>query len=46
MTWTFTEDHFDGWGTVPAGTIAEARRTIVWTPRGQLPSGDYPRSEF
>lgn len=46
MTWTFTEDHFDGWDTIPAGTVWEMPRTIVWTPRGQFPSGDYPPSEF
>ena len=42
MRWTFTEDHFDGFGVTPAGTIYEGRRTIVWTPRGRFPSSEYP----
>jgi hypothetical protein len=48
MRWTFTEDHDDGSGfdPIPAGTVAEMPRTIVWTPRGQFPSGDYPPSDF
>lgn len=33
MRWTFTEDHFDGDFTVPAGTVWENPRTIVWTDR-------------
>jgi len=43
---TFTKDHFDGWDWYPAGTVFEDDRTIVWTPRGQFPSGDYPPSDF
>jgi hypothetical protein len=48
MRWTFTEDHDDGSGDppIPAGTVWEMPRTIVWTPRGQFPSGDYPPSDF
>jgi hypothetical protein len=43
---TFTEDHFDGEDWYLAGTVVEFNRTIVWTPRGQFPSGDYPPSDF
>lgn len=48
MRWTFTEDHDDGSGLPPilAGSVFEGTRTIVWTPRGQFPSGDYPPSDF
>lgn len=42
---TFTEDHFDGVYTIPEGTVDEVSRIIVWTPRGQFPSGDYPPSD-
>lgn len=42
LRWTFTEDHFDGYATTPAGTVFEDSRTIVWTPRGTFPSDAYP----
>ncbi len=43
MRWTFTEDHDDGYGAViPAGTVFDDSRTIVWTPRGRFPSAAYP----
>jgi hypothetical protein len=41
-TWTFTEDHFDGFEVTPAGTVMEWSRTVVWTPRGTFPSDAYP----
>ncbi len=46
LRFTFTEDHYDGEYTTPAGTVDEGSRTIVWTPRGQFPSGDYEPSPF
>ena len=47
MTWEFTEEHDDGLGSVvPAGEFWEMPRTIVWTPRGQFPSGLYDPSDF
>lgn len=46
MRFTFTEDHFDGEDWIPAGTVDEGTRIIVWTPRGQFPSGDYLPSFF
>ena len=48
MRWTFTEDHDDGSGLppIPADTVFEGTRTIVWTLGGQFPSGDYPPSDF
>ena len=42
---TFTEDHWDGVSWTEAG-VYEDDRTIVWTPRGQFPSGDYPPSNW
>lgn len=42
VQWEFTEDHYDGIGVTPAGTVFEGSRTIVWTPRGRFPSSAYP----
>lgn len=39
---TLTADHFDGSDLLPAGTVLQASRTIVWTQRGHFPSADYP----
>lgn len=44
VRWTLTEDTvvFDTLPPFPAGSVLEASRTIVWTPRGQFPSDAYP----
>lgn len=44
MRWTLTEDRvlFAGFPPFPAGSVLEASRTIVRTPRGQFPSDAYP----
>jgi hypothetical protein len=46
IRYTFTEDHFDGWDMYTAGTVLEQYRIVVWTPRGDFPSGDYPISDY